>query len=109
MKFMPNTPNPPDLLQALTECFIPSLRRDVLAANLVRSAALELDTQAPGSGITGVPPRYIAHIVLTAPGTDDALNAQILAAVENRLLGLPAISRVDATLKPNPFPILSTL
>ena len=97
----------PDLLQALTECFIPALRRDVVAANLLRSATLTLDTDAPGSGIPGVPPRYIANIVLTAPGTDDAINAQTLAAVENRLLGLPQISRVDITLQPALFPILT--
>ncbi len=103
----PDTYPQPDLLQALSECFVPALRRDVVAANLVRSATLQPDTEAPGSGIPGVPPRYLAHIVLTAPGIDDAINAQVLAAVENRLLGLPQISRVDIVLKPALFPILS--
>ena len=95
-----------DLLQALAECFVPALRRDVVAAGLVRSASLQHDKDAPGAGIPGVPSRYLAHVALTAPGGDDAVNAQTRAAVENRLLGLPAISRVDVTMTPPLFPIL---
>lgn len=95
-----------DLLQALTECFVPSLRRDVVAAGLVRSAELVLDKDAPGAGIAGVPPRYVARVTLMAPGGDEAVNAQVQAAVENRLLGLQAISRVELTLVPVLFPIL---
>jgi hypothetical protein len=95
-----------DLLDALRACFVPALRRDVVTAALVRSARVELDADAPGAGIPGVPPRYIARIQLTAPSTDDAINAQTQAAVENRLLGLPAISRVDLKLSPPLFPIL---
>jgi hypothetical protein len=95
-----------DLQQALTECFVPSLRRDVVAAALVRSARLQPDPEAPGAGIPGVPPRFTAHITLSAPGADDAVNAQVRAAVENRLLGLPAISQVNLTMLPALFPIL---
>ena len=95
-----------DLLQALTECFIPALRRDVVQAGLVRSARLELDREAPGAGIAGVPERYVARVTLSAPGGDDFVNAQVHAAVENRLLGLPAISRAEVTLLPALFPIL---
>lgn len=96
-----------DLNEALAECFVPALRRDVVAAGLVRSAELLPDAEAPGTGIVGVPPRYLARIRLQAPGADDALNAQLRAAVENRLLGLPAISRVELTLEPALFPILN--
>ncbi len=95
-----------DLRQALAECFVPALRRDVVAAGLLRSASLVLDAEAPGAGIAGVPPRYLARVVLSAPGSDDAVNAQVRAAVENRLLGLPAIARVELTLLPALFPIL---
>ncbi len=95
-----------DLLQALTECFVPALRRDVIQAHLVRSASVELDREAPGVGIPGVPQRYLARITLLAPGGDEAVNAQVRAAVENRLLGLPAISRVEIILLPALFPIL---
>ncbi len=95
-----------DLQQALTECFVPALRRDVVAVGLVRSARLLRDENAPGAGIPGVPPRFIAQITLSAPGSDEAVNAQVHAAVENRLLGLPAISRVSLTMLPALFPIL---
>jgi hypothetical protein len=96
-----------DLLQGLAECFVPALRRDVVGAGLVRSAAVVLDADAPGAGVPGVPPRYVARVALSAPGSDDAVNAQVRAAVENRLLGLPAISRVELTLQPALFPILN--
>lgn len=96
-----------DLLQALAECFVPALRRDIVAAGLVRSASTVLDADAPGAGVAGVPPRYVARVVLSAPGNEDAVNAQVRAAVENRLLGLPAISRVELTLRPALFPILN--
>ena len=96
-----------DLRGALAECFVPALRRDVLQAGLVQSATLEVDRHAPGVGISGVPPRYIARVKLTAPGSEDAVNAQVLASVENRLLGLPAISRVEVSMGPALFAILN--
>ena len=96
-----------DLMRALTECFVPALRRDVVAAGLVRSATLSLDEDAPGAGVAGVPPKFIARVELSAPGLDDSLNGQIRAAVENRLMGLPRISAVHMTMQPALFPILS--
>ena len=95
-----------DLLQALAECFVPALRRDVVAAGLVRSGRVFPDPEAPGAGIPGVPERFRAEVVLSAPGGDEAVNAQVRAAVENRLLGLQAISRVDLRMQPALFPIL---
>ena len=93
-------------MEALRGCFVPALRRDVVAAGLLRSASLELDVDALGAGIAGVPPRFVSHLALWAAGADDGVNAQMRAAVENRLLGLRAISRVDLTLFPPLFPIL---
>ena len=95
-----------DLHAALRECFVPALRRDVVSAALVRAASLTLDRDAPGAGISGVPERYIARIHLTDPSTDEAVSAQLRAAVENRLLGLPSISHVELTLSPPLFSIL---
>ncbi len=97
-----------DLLLALRECFVPALRRDVVSAGLVRSATLTLDREAPGAGIPGVPPRFIARLALWEAAAEDAVNAQLRAAVENRLLGLPAISRLELTTSPPLFPILRT-
>jgi metal-sulfur cluster biosynthetic enzyme len=96
-----------DLLDALAECYVPALRRDVVAAGLVRRSTVAADSEAPGAGIAGVPTRYRVTLDLSAPGGDDAVNAQTRAAVENRLLGLPQISRVAITMHPALFPILS--
>lgn len=96
-----------DLLHALAECYIPALRGDVIAAGLVRRSFVAVDTEAPGAGIAGVPVRFRVTIDLSAPGLDDAVNAQTRAAVENRLLGLPQISRVDLRMLPALFPILN--
>lgn len=103
---MADTFSEAELMEALRECFVPALRRDVVSAGLVRSAALELDREAPGAGIRGLPQRFIARLVLWEPGTGEAVNAQLRAAVENRLLGLYAISRVELTTLPPLFPIL---
>lgn len=96
-----------DLLDLLTHCYLPALQRDVVAAGLLRSAELRPDPEAPGSGIPGVPPRHVAHVTVSAPGSDDAVNAQLRFAVESILLGNPAISRVDLTMLPALFPILN--
>lgn len=98
--------NEDDLRQALRECFVPALRRDVVSAGLLRSATLTPDLEAPGAGIPGVPPRFVAHLTLWEPGTEEAVNAQLRAAIENRLLGLYAISRVELATLPPLFPIL---
>ena len=95
-----------DLLAALRDCYAPPAQRNLVDAGLLKSATLTLDTQAPGAGIPGVPSRYLASITLHAPGIDEAANAQLAAQIENRLLGLPAISHVDIKLLPALFPIL---
>ena len=95
-----------DLLAALRDCYAPPAQRNLVDVGLLKSATLTLDTQAPGAGIPGVPPRYVATITLHAPGIDEAANAQLAAQIENRLLGLPAISHVDIKLLPALFPIL---
>ncbi len=96
-----------DLRRALADCYVPSLHRDVIEAGLVRSATLEPDHEAPGSGIPGVPDRYMATVLLTAPGGEEVINAQLRAAVENRLLGMPEISRAIVKMMPALFPILN--
>ncbi|HEY5330553.1 MAG TPA: iron-sulfur cluster assembly protein [Acidobacteriaceae bacterium] len=92
-----------DLLRSLRDCYDPILKRNIVDLGLIRSATLTRDDEAPG---VGVPARYIAHITLTAPAADEAAVAQLQAQIENRLAGLPAISRTIVTLLPTPFPIL---
>lgn len=95
-----------DLLAALRDCYHPVLRRNIVDLDLVRSASLTPEHNAPGVNSPGVPQKFIAHLTLTAPTSDDTANAHFRAQVENRLLGLPTISRVDLTLLPALFPIL---
>jgi len=94
-----------DLLQLLRDCYTPT-GRNIVESSLVRSATLTRDTEAPGAGIPGVPPRYLATVTLYAPGSDDTINALLQAQIENRLLGIEAISRVTLTLLPPLFAIL---
>jgi metal-sulfur cluster biosynthetic enzyme len=95
-----------DLLRALRDCYDPILKRNIVDLGLVRSATLAADHDGPGASIPGVGPRYIAHITLVAPSADDTAVAQLTAQIENRLAGLPAISRTAIELLPTPFPIL---
>jgi hypothetical protein len=95
----------PDLHHLLRDCYT-SGHRNIVDAGLIKAATLTPDTTAPGATIPGVPPRHIAHITLYAPGTDEAANAQLVAQIENRLLGVESISRVKVTLLPALFPIL---
>jgi metal-sulfur cluster biosynthetic enzyme len=97
----------PELLTLLRDCYEPATRRNIVDAGLVRSATLAPDSTAPGNGIAGVPQRHLASIALYAPGIDEAANAQLVAQIENRLLGVESISRVEVVLLPTLFPILS--
>jgi hypothetical protein len=98
-----------DLLTLLRDCYLPT-SRNIVDAKLVRSATLTLDADAPGATVPGVPVRFLAHIEIYAPSAnanqDEPANAQLLAVIENRLLGVQAISRVQITLLPALFPIL---
>ena len=94
-----------DLLNALRDCFVPGTRRNLVSAAMVRSATLRPDPDAPGAGIPGVPPRYVAQVTLVAPATEDA-SEQMRAQVLNRLAGLQWISRTELQIQPPLFPIL---
>ena len=94
-----------ELLHLLRDCYTPT-GPSIVAAGLVRSATLTPDPDAPGASVPGLPPRFVAHVTLNAPSSDDTANAHLTAQVENRLLGLPAISRVEVNLLPALFPIL---
>ena len=104
----------PDLLALLRDCYLPSPNatqpsRNIVDAGLIQTRTLIPDPDAPGANIPGVPPRYIARISVRAPTSDDGANAQLLAQIENRLLGHPSISRVELTLLPPLFAILQAV
>ena len=102
-----------DLLRALCDCYDivqqpnGARGRNIVDLGLVKFATLTRDAEAPGANVRNLPSRYIAHITLRAPGSDDARNAQLRAQIENRLAGLPEISRTEIDLLPALFPILS--
>ena len=94
-----------ELLHLLRDCYTPT-GPNIVAAGLVRSATLTPDHDTPGASISSLPQLFVAHITLHAPSTDETAAAQLFAQVENRLLGLPYISRVELNLLPALFPIL---
>jgi len=95
-----------DLFNALRDCYDTLQQRNIVDLGLVQSATLARDNQAPGTSVRGVPPRYIARITLRAPSSDETRNGQLRAQIENRLAGLPAISRTEIEMLPALFPIL---
>ena len=94
----------PDLLNLLRDCY--THQRNIVDLGLIQSATLTPDPDAPGASIPNLPPRHLARITLRAPTSDDTANLQLVAQIENRLLGLPSISRVEINLLPALFPIL---
>ena len=95
-----------DLVNALRDCYDTLQQRNIVDLGLVQSASLTRDAGAPGTNVRGVGPRYIARIILRAPSSDDARNAQLQAQIENRLAGLAAISRTEVRMLAALFPIL---
>ncbi|MDE1160976.1 MAG: DUF59 domain-containing protein [Acidobacteriaceae bacterium] len=95
-----------DLLLALRDCFDPVSRQNIVDAHLVQGFSLTPDEDAPGVGIPGVPAKFIAHVRLLSPTSDEGLNAQLSAQIENRLAGLETISRTELKLLPPLFPML---
>ena len=95
-----------DLVNALRDCYDTLQQRNIVDLGLVQSAALVCDTEAPGAFVRGLPIRHIARIILRAPSSDEARNAQLRAQIENRLAGLPEISRTEIEMLPALFPIL---
>jgi metal-sulfur cluster biosynthetic enzyme len=97
-----------DLLNALRDCYDTLQQRNIVDLDLVQHATLEIDRDAPGANIRSVPPRYIAHVTVRALSSDDVRNAQLRAQIENRLAGLPEISRTEVEMLPALFPILGS-
>lgn len=95
-----------DLLRALRDCYDSVQQKNIVDLGLVQSAALSIDRDAPGAAVRGLAPRYIAHIALRAPSSEEQRNAQLREQIANRLAGLPEISRTEITLLPALFPIL---
>jgi metal-sulfur cluster biosynthetic enzyme len=104
---MPISPSSPvtqaEILAALRDVYDPRTRANIVELGLVHAISLAPDTDAPGSGISGVPPRSRVTIKLVSsdPGSD--IEPQILALVENRLAAFPGISRTHVEFRAEPL------
>ena len=95
-----------DLVNALRDCYDTLQQRNIVELGLVQSAALGVTPMLPAHSCAACHSRYIARITLRAPSSDDTRNAQLRAQIENRLAGLPEISRTEIEMLPALFPIL---
>jgi metal-sulfur cluster biosynthetic enzyme len=94
-----------DIREALRACFhsLPfNTPVDIVSLGLVESIHLEPDRDAPGAGIPGVPPRQSLTVTLIPPTQDEDANAILLAQTQNRLAGIPNLSRVNVHLVETP-------
>jgi len=90
------------ILAALRDCYDPEIRANIVELGLVHSISIAHDPDAPGSGIPGVPPRYLVQVSLLAPYPDSDNASQIIALVQNRLAAFPTISRTHVELVDQP-------
>jgi metal-sulfur cluster biosynthetic enzyme len=91
--------------EALRACFhsLPfNTPVDIVTLGLVESVSLVPDLDAPGAGVPGVPPRQSLAVTLIAPTPDGDANAILLAQTQNRLAGIPNLSRIDVRLAESP-------
>jgi len=94
-----------DILEALRACFETHTYRqpvNIVDLGLVERIVLALDAEAPGAGIPGVPPRQSLGVTLIPASADDDANAMLLAQIENRLAGLPELSRIHVAFAESP-------
>ncbi len=90
-----------DIREALRACFhsLPfNTPVDIVSLGLVESISLSPDPEAPGAGIPGVPPRQSLDVLLVPPTQDEDANAILLAQTQNRLAGIPNLSRIRVQL-----------
>ncbi len=90
------------LRDALRACFDPQLGLNIVDLGLVHSIDLALDTDAPGSGIPGVPPRQKLNLMLLKATEDEAQQGQLVALIASRIAGLPEISHATVAFTDNP-------
>ena len=77
-----------NILDALRDCFDPTLPCNIVDLGLVRNLQITPDPEAPGAGIPGVPQKHLIQIELTLTNPTEEAVAQLAAQVRNRLAGL---------------------
>ena len=91
-----------DIRRALRDCFHPELTLDVVELGMVHAVELAPDEHAPGAGIAGVQPRQRVRVEILRESDDEAVQALLRGLIENRLLGMEGLSRVQVTLVESP-------
>jgi metal-sulfur cluster biosynthetic enzyme len=84
--------------QALRDCYDPEVPCNIVDLGLVYSIMVAPDSDAPGSGIPGVPPRHRVEIGLTLTSKGCPAHTQIIAQIEGRLSAFETISKTSVDL-----------
>lgn len=91
---------------ALRACYEPGGRFErplnVLDMGLVEAIHLQVDRDAPGAGIAGVPVRYRLRLTLLMAATDEDTRTQLQAQIVNRMAGLPELSATTVEFADGP-------
>jgi len=104
---MHNSPSEPItedvVLAALRDCYDMQIGANVVELGLVHSIEIIPDREAPGSGISGVPPRSRVTVGLLPPGFGSERESQIVAVIQNRMAAFPGISRTHVEVLSDPL------
>ena len=84
--------------EALRDCYDPEVPCNIVDLGLVYRVALELDRDAPGAGIPGVPVKHKVAIGLTLTSKGCPAHTQIIAQIEGRLSSFQEISQTNVDL-----------
>lgn len=91
-----------EIIAALRDCYDPELPCNIVDLGLVRAVAITADTEAPGTGIPGVPSKHLVQIDLILTHPSDDAEAQLRAQIVNRLAGLESVSQTTITIHAEP-------
>lgn len=91
-----------DIRAALRDCYDPEISLNIVDLGLVHSIAIAPDPDAPGAGITGVPPRHRVCISLTLAQIVDPEDTTLVAQIQNRLAAFETISRTQVDILREP-------
>jgi metal-sulfur cluster biosynthetic enzyme len=86
------------VLTALRDVYDPELPVNIVDLGLVYRVDVDVDANAPGAGIAGVPPRYRVDIDVTMTSQGCPAHELIIEKVKNRLAGVREISATQVNL-----------
>jgi metal-sulfur cluster biosynthetic enzyme len=92
-----------NVLEALRDCFDPTLSCNIVDLGLVRSLHIAPDPESPGAGIPGVPQKHRIHIEIALTNPTEEAAAQLAAQVRNRLAGLEEAGDTTVTVVEHPW------